>query len=338
MTGAVVDNTHPALAAFWHPAATSEELGRDPLAVTLLGRRYALARIDGGIVAFVDQCPHRLAPLSAGTIEGDRLRCAYHGYAFGADGACVDIPAQDRSVPIPTRAACGRAAAVTERYGLVWIAPEPPAWPLPEIAEWDEPATQVFVTEQTWHAGAAQMTDNFLDVAHFPFTHRGSFGDASDRVVLDYSVVRSGWSFVARHVHQARHVEADGSYGAYSERIQEYTYTPPHAIHLRLTHPAEGTRSAMAFFMQPVDAATTRLWVLDLHCDLLARGVDAEQLRAARLQVATEDRDLLERFPHTWMPLDLQAEVHTKADRITVELRRVLREIVGIEPATAATG
>jgi vanillate O-demethylase monooxygenase subunit len=327
-TGDVVDNEHPALAGFWHPVAAAADLGDEPITVTLLGRYWVLARMGDEIVALPDRCPHRLAPLSAGTIEGDRIRCAYHGYAFDKHGTCVEIPAQDPHLPIPSRASIGAAAGVTERYGLLWLAPETPKWPIPDLPEWDDPRWSRQELVATWNAGAAQMVDNFLDVAHFPFTHRDSFGDPDDRVVPDYDVVREGWSFTARHVHVARHVDDSGTYGHYQERVQEFTFTPPHTVHLLLTHTEDESQMSMAFLMQPIDAVTTRLWVLDFHKDAEARGIDGERLRLARLQVTAEDKDLLEQFPQKWFPLELTDEVHTKADKITIELRRVLRDIV----------
>ena len=52
-------------------------------------------------VAMLDRCPHRAAALSEGrmTASGD-LQCAYHGWTFGADGACLDIP-QARPLILP---------------------------------------------------------------------------------------------------------------------------------------------------------------------------------------------------------------------------------------------
>ena len=55
-----------------------------------------VARIDGEVVAFADRCPHRLAPLSIGTICGTTLQCAYHGWMFDASGAVVEIPSLGR--------------------------------------------------------------------------------------------------------------------------------------------------------------------------------------------------------------------------------------------------
>ncbi|CAL4944971.1 unnamed protein product [Urochloa decumbens] len=42
---------------------------------------------------FDDACPHRLAPLSEGRIDGKgRLQCVYHGWCFDGAGACQFIP------------------------------------------------------------------------------------------------------------------------------------------------------------------------------------------------------------------------------------------------------
>ncbi len=44
-------------------------------------------------MAFADAYPHRRARLSAGSVTGGTLQCIYHGWRFGSDGRCVDIPA-----------------------------------------------------------------------------------------------------------------------------------------------------------------------------------------------------------------------------------------------------
>ncbi len=55
--------------------------------------------------AALDRCPHRRAPLSSGHVDADGvLRCAYHGWGFGGDGRCVDIPALGPDARIPPRA------------------------------------------------------------------------------------------------------------------------------------------------------------------------------------------------------------------------------------------
>jgi vanillate O-demethylase monooxygenase subunit len=47
------------------------------------------------VVALDDRCCHRAAPLSMGRVEGDDIRCMYHGMKFSADGKCIQIPGQE---------------------------------------------------------------------------------------------------------------------------------------------------------------------------------------------------------------------------------------------------
>ncbi|WP_238147306.1 Rieske 2Fe-2S domain-containing protein [Rhizorhabdus dicambivorans] len=46
----------------------------------------------GQLHGLQDRCDHRLAPLSLGRCEGERLRCMYHGLLFEPDGRVVEIP------------------------------------------------------------------------------------------------------------------------------------------------------------------------------------------------------------------------------------------------------
>lgn len=44
-------------------------------------------------LAYVDRCPHRAAALSEGRMTASgHLQCAYHGWTFGRDGSCLNIP------------------------------------------------------------------------------------------------------------------------------------------------------------------------------------------------------------------------------------------------------
>ena len=75
-------------------AAWSHELeAAKPFAVSILDEPIALYRSESGrLVALEDRCVHRLAPLSLGRCEGDRLRCMYHGLLYDPDGAVAEIP------------------------------------------------------------------------------------------------------------------------------------------------------------------------------------------------------------------------------------------------------
>ena len=102
----------------WYVAAQPGEVGRTPLARRILGDAIVLYRTqDGAAVAMQDQCPHRKYALSKGRIEGDEIRCLYHGVKFDGTGRCTFIPGQDR-IPSNLRA---RTYPTCEKHGWVWI-------------------------------------------------------------------------------------------------------------------------------------------------------------------------------------------------------------------------
>jgi len=60
---------------------------------TLLDEPVLIGRDnDGAVFAMRDICPHRAMPLSAGRFDGKTVTCAYHGWQFGTDGVCRNIP------------------------------------------------------------------------------------------------------------------------------------------------------------------------------------------------------------------------------------------------------
>jgi nitrite reductase/ring-hydroxylating ferredoxin subunit len=188
-------NTSPVWRRAWHPVASAAEVtGEAPAQVLVAGEAWVLARLDGRLVAFEDQCPHRLSPLSAGDItraaDGTaRLTCAFHGWRFDAAGRCDHKPAPslrerwfgerwfgerrrgerrlgDKGMRGDTlRAAYG----VTEAYGLIWLAPREPLAPLPAFPEWNAPGmTSTSVTTGRTSASVGELVGNFLDAAYLP--------------------------------------------------------------------------------------------------------------------------------------------------------------------------
>jgi len=105
----------------WLPIARDADVSTRPLAVTAAGVPLVVLRPSpaSGPVVFADRCPHRLVPLSAATVEGGRLRCAYHGWEFDAAGRCVELPSQESR---PPRAGLPAGPRVRVRDGVVEVA------------------------------------------------------------------------------------------------------------------------------------------------------------------------------------------------------------------------
>jgi phenylpropionate dioxygenase-like ring-hydroxylating dioxygenase large terminal subunit len=93
-------------------------VGKDVSWETLYRRR------DNSVVALEDRCCHRFAPLSHGRLEGDDIRCMYHGIKFAADGRCLEIPAQD-VIPEAVRV---RAYPAVEKDPWIWVWMGDPAY------------------------------------------------------------------------------------------------------------------------------------------------------------------------------------------------------------------
>src|ERR1700685_560021 len=100
----------------WYLVAEAREVTRFlPLARTIMNENLVLYRgEDGKPIALADRCPHRFAPLSAGHIIGNNLRCGYHGMTFDRVGHCVLNPTQP-SEPIQ-RNAYVRSYPIVERH------------------------------------------------------------------------------------------------------------------------------------------------------------------------------------------------------------------------------
>jgi phenylpropionate dioxygenase-like ring-hydroxylating dioxygenase large terminal subunit len=173
------------IAESWYAAGTEEEItSRGPVARTILGERLVLFRDGGGrAVALTDRCLHRNAPLSAGACFEGRIGCPYHGWTYDAQGHLVGIPAQPKDAPIPTLSV--PAWPVTERYGLVWVwmgrrAPVGDPFPMPH---WDTPGWRAYYMVTPFANGVTQLVENFMDVPHTVFVHKGWFRSEARRKV-----------------------------------------------------------------------------------------------------------------------------------------------------------
>ena len=117
-------------------------------------------------------CPHLGAHLGkGGCVEDGRIVCAFHGWAFDADGVNVDIPYADRT----NKKARVRAFPTVERNGMVmfWYHPDAdvkPAWEIPELLT---DLGGAFASHDQWTVGTAwqEIAENAVDGAHFQYVH-----------------------------------------------------------------------------------------------------------------------------------------------------------------------
>jgi phenylpropionate dioxygenase-like ring-hydroxylating dioxygenase large terminal subunit len=135
---------------------------------------------NGEPVSLEDRCCHRHLPLSMGRLEGDDLRCGYHGLLFAPDGRCVQIPGQE-SVPPQARV---RAYPLVERYRWLWIWMGRPERADPALIPnwwWADHREWAFTQPEQIHVKCNYqlVSDNVLDVTHLAYVHATSIGTAS---------------------------------------------------------------------------------------------------------------------------------------------------------------
>jgi phenylpropionate dioxygenase-like ring-hydroxylating dioxygenase large terminal subunit len=337
MTLAEFTNAHPALAEFWHPVALSSEVGREPVAVQLAGQGWALIRFDdGAVAAFADACPHRRARLSAGQVTDGTLQCTYHGWRFAADGQCVDIPALGEDGSIPERATLSRPAQVAEHDGLIWLAPMPPRAPVPGLTPRaglsGAGIATVALPVLRVEANAAILIDNFLDEAHLPFVHAATIGGAGPETIPRADVTRDGLSFTAVREHTFTNLTdpavRDGVRPAVQRRRMTYRYQAPLTATLLLEYLDADGWQFLTFTVTPEDARACRVYQ-SVTGPGLAEPEQAESAAKYEMSIFEEDLDLQRRaLSGLEVPLDPAAELHTRADRVSVEFRRVLATAV----------
>ena len=329
----LLSNVDPALRRCWHPVARPAEVTEQPRQVMLLGEPWVLYRAGGRIVAFADRCPHRRTPLSLGHCEADALQCAYHGWRFDATGACIEIPALGRGARIPPAARLSGPAGLVEAHGLVFLAPEEPIAPLGSIPEAADPSFEVGeLPTLAARASAGLLADNFLDVAHFPFVHAGTFGAGEAAEVPQYAVARDEWSFTMSYEHQFANREDPGVAAGIRPLVQtrrlSYRLSAPFHLRLRIDFVEAGGTNVIGFFIQPETADSCRLFTTLWRDDLGGDPVRLAEAVEFEVAVLHEDLRIQESFHELALPLALTAEVHTRADRTTLELRRLLSDLV----------
>jgi len=165
----------PFLRNAWYVAATSGEIGRQPLGRTICDEPIVLFRQSGGqVVALTDRCPHRKVPLSLGEVIGDEIQCGYHGARFDGAGRCTAIPSQT-DLPIPRNFSARRFPAV-EAHALVFVWMGEAALADPAlIPDWSPNDAPGWTAVHGYHhvKGNYQLvTDNLLDLSHVTYTHK----------------------------------------------------------------------------------------------------------------------------------------------------------------------
>ncbi len=313
--------TDPVLVNDWHIAGRSKDFAEGrPYPARLLGEDLVLWRAAGQMMAWKDQCVHRGARLSMGTVSQERLVCPYHGWEYDLSGQCTRFPAHPDQAP--SSRASALAYRVKEQYGLVWVSTGQPQQDIAPFPEWDDPTfRKIICGPYTIKAGGPRTIENFLDVAHFPFVHGGLLGDPARPEVGDYDADVTPEGVIAQNV---RIYQPDPDASGQGSLVT-YTYRVLRPLAATFTKTSAGPRFAAFFAVTPVEEMLSTAW-LYLALNYRAEAPDAE-LSGFEDAIMAQDIPILESQRPERLPLDLQAELHLRSDRVAIAYRRYLKEI-----------
>lgn len=175
----------------WYWVVQSHRLRRGKaISVTIMGRDLVVYRTDDGRPVVMDAyCPHMGCHLALGKVEGERIRCFFHNWAFDQEGQCVDIPSLKQPLPgVRTRTWICR-----EKNGLIWVwtGSDEPNHEIPEPDElvgkdYDYKLGRAF--EKRCHPNVVMI--NAIDEEHFRTVHHipGHLMDMQPTIVSDRNI------------------------------------------------------------------------------------------------------------------------------------------------------
>jgi phenylpropionate dioxygenase-like ring-hydroxylating dioxygenase large terminal subunit len=160
----------------WDHEIPTEQANGAIFSRTVLGEPIVVYRSSAGLVALADRCVHRGAPLSKGRIEGDNLRCGYHGLVFNPLGQCTEVPGMEK---VPTTACVKRYPIVEKNCWIfVWMGDPEKADPLqlPDNYSCHSPDWKNVPGYMHYDTNYLLICDNLLDFSHLSYVHEKTLG------------------------------------------------------------------------------------------------------------------------------------------------------------------
>ena len=180
----------PIVENFWYPILDSHSLPNSQKILRLkrFDRNLVLwADSNGKITCMDERCAHRGAPLGLGSVEGNCIRCPYHGFTYNRSGECTQIPAQgSKKVPAHFRV---KTYPIRIEHGFVWMwwGNEEPSSNIPFFEELRSEDHPVCVSVKYPSAFYRLMESN-LDGYHIDHLHANVSPKALGPIVKDVEV------------------------------------------------------------------------------------------------------------------------------------------------------
>ncbi|WGV27371.1 Rieske 2Fe-2S domain-containing protein [Halotia branconii] len=323
---------------FWYACEFSFAVTNKPKQIVLLNQRFVLYRnSQGQVIALKDQCSHRGAAFSMGWLEGDCIRCPYHGWKFQADGQCIEIPSNATGTPIPKRANV-ESYPVQEKYGFVWLfygdlsSQECP--PIPPLPEYEDPTMHPIYLEYEMQTHYTRVIENALDPAHLHAVHANSFGAgfAQDPRVEDYVIQDENWGISAKITYKNYTKPKNGVFKSFFRpaRTQLNATTSFYLPNITKIESDFGRGKMINYAVHiPVNPNTTISKRIQFRNFFTYSWADSLFVRFHH-QVGWEDRIVTESQYPKFIPDTLSDEIHVPADALTIAYRQLRQKYLAM--------
>lgn len=312
----------------WYPLLPVEDLDpQQPTPVTILGLRLVIWKPKSSQTfrVFLDQCPHRLAPLSEGRIDDKtgNLMCSYHGWQFDQQGICTHLPQAEHPELVSKNKdnLCAVALPVRQQQDLIWVWLDASSelaanTPLPLSPQVD--ASKGFVwssmvrdLEYDWQT----LVENVADPSHVPFAHHGVQGDRDQAAPMPIEIVQSTPNLIEVIVHR----RIGGT----------ITFEPPCRLEYALKLGDDSKRLGLVTYCVPVSPGKSRIvaqfprnFAKTLH-RLIPRWWNHiiernEVLDGDMVLLQQQEYFLQQRRTENWK---MAYQLPTSADRLVIEFR-----------------
>ncbi len=325
------------LTDYWYAAAIENDVSDKPFGRIVCNEPIVFFRDRSGVIqALEDRCCHRHAPLSLGYLDGDQIRCGYHGWRYDGAGKCTDIPSQD-SIP---KLAKVQSYPAVERYGWIWVwigdAEKADPAQLPDLSYLEDDEYR------TWHhyiygqAAHQLYMDNLLDISHTAYLHKQTIG-TPEMTKEPLKIRRDGTTVHVNRLNRGATpgpaIKRWGNFEGTVDAQSDYSWQPPAVIKLRSTRRDEKFELQywLTNIVTPETEKTTHFWFAWASKQLKDDpGYPADSRRAIEHTLG-EDCEMIEAQQRI---MDLKPGIQVfpgKADAPIVEVHRVLGELMAAE-------
>ena len=271
----------------WYVAGIADDLGDDPLRVTILAHNFVLFRNDEGIHCLSDLCCHRGASLSLGVCKDNQLECPQHGWLYNGEGKCTFLPAGIKTPTEPPGKARVPSYPVEEKYGLIFVF-------LGELGEGERPAVPDIMPEWEsgeWHKDVItrdkdinymRMSENYNDPCHVHYIHEFAKWLPKGVTIVDEELTD--------HYVKAWHAawDADGKHSHSSGLMMEYDVIS--CVSRNTNYQPDYPPQIVTAYVTPVDDHNTQIHMVILMPKDEITMLDGTKARGATVD---EHKDLV---------------------------------------------